>query len=128
VIATSYKAGTTWIQGIVGNLIFSGEPLAHILELSPWVEMRANPLELVLTQLERQKHRRFMKTHLPLDGLRYDGRAKYIYVGRDARDVFMSFWNHYHSFSDAAYALFNSIPGRVGSELPRCPDDIHELW
>ena len=69
-----------------------------------------------------------MKTHLPLDGLRYDRRLKYVYVGRDARDVFMSFWNHYGSYTEEAYARFNDTPGRVGAEIPRCPDDIHEVW
>ena len=129
VVATSYKAGTTWMQGIVGNLIFSGEELpAPFLELSPWVDARIMPIESIVTQLEQQKYRRFMKTHLALDGLRYDSRLKYVYVARDARDVFMSFWNHYGSYTEEAYARFNGTPGRVGPELPRCPNDIHELW
>jgi aryl sulfotransferase len=129
VIATSYKAGTTWMQGIVGNVIFSGQELpAPLHMLSPWLDVRRMPLELVLTGLERQANRRFIKTHLPLDGLRYDPRVKYIYVGRDARDVFMSLWNHYRSYTEAAFIGFNSTPGRVGPELPRCPDDIHEGW
>src|SRR5262249_41538084 len=39
VVATSYKAGTTWMQAIVGNLIFSGQELpAPISELSPFLE------------------------------------------------------------------------------------------
>jgi len=129
VIATSYKAGSTWMQGIVANLIFWGqESSAQFLEISPWIDLRIIPLDLVLGALEQQTHRRFMKTHLPLDGLRFDPRLKYVYVGRDARDVFMSFWNHYHNFTDAALQIFNSVPGRVGPERPRCPDDIHELW
>jgi aryl sulfotransferase len=129
VVATSYKAGTTWMQGIVANLIFSGqEPPAPVFELSPWVDVRITPIESIVTQLEQQTHRRFMKTHLPLDGLRYDRRLKYVYVGRDARDVFMSFWNHYGSYTEQAYAGFNATPGLVGPELPHCPEDIHELW
>ena len=129
VIATSYKAGTTWMQGVVGNLIFSGRDLpALAFDLSPWIDMRIFPLELVLTQLEQQTHRRFMKTHLPLDGFRYEPGLKYVYVGRDARDVFMSFWNHYGSYGEETYARFKLTPGRVGLELPRCPGDIHELW
>jgi aryl sulfotransferase len=129
VVVTSYKAGTTWMQGIVANLIFSGLELpASLFDLSPWVDLRVAPLELVLTGLEQQTHRRFMKTHLPLDGLRYDRRLKYVYVGRDARDVFMSFWNHYRSFTEGALARFNTTAGRVGAELPPCPEDIHELW
>ncbi len=94
----------------------------------PWVDVRIAPLERFLTGLEQQTHRRFMRTHLPLDGLRYDRRLKYVFVGRDARDVFMSFWNHYHSFTDMALTMLNTTPGRVGPELPRCPDDIHEVW
>jgi len=129
IIATSYKAGTTWMQGIVANLIFGGQrPAEPMQQLSPWVDFRTFPLELVLTGLEQQKHRRFIKTHLPLDGLPFDLALKYIYVGRDARDVFMSFWNHYHGLTDAAFALFNATPGRVGPELPRCPENIHQLW
>jgi aryl sulfotransferase len=128
VIATSPKSGTTWTQGIVANLIFLGQDLpAPALEMSPWLDMRIVPLELVLTQLERQQHRRFIKTHLPLDGLRYDSRVKYVYVGRDVRDVFMSLWNHRRNLSDAAITAFNTTPGRVGPEARR-PEDIHEFW
>lgn len=128
VIATSYKAGTTWMQGIVANLIFPRHELpASLTELSPRIELRIVPLQPMLSALGQQTHRRFLKTHLPLDGLPYDPRLKYVYVGRDARDVFMSFWNHYHSYTDAALTLANTTPGRVGNELPRCPDDIHEV-
>lgn len=117
------------MQGIVANLMFLGHELpAPLLELSPWVERRGAPLELVLTRLEQQTHRRVMKTHLPLDGFPYDGRVKYVYVGRDVRDVFMSQWNHYRNFTQAALTAFNTTPGRVGPELPPCPDDIHEVW
>jgi len=129
VVATSYKAGTTWMQAIVGNLIFSGQELpAPISELSPFLEFRMVPLELVLMGLESQRNRRFIKTHLPLDGFPFDPRLKYVYVGRDARDVFMSFWNHYCTFTDETMQLINLIPGRVGGPLPLCPEDVHELW
>jgi hypothetical protein len=40
--------------------------------------------------VEGVQHRRFLKSHLPLDGLPYRESAKYIYVGRDSRDIFMS--------------------------------------
>jgi aryl sulfotransferase len=46
VIATAYKAGTTWMQAIVGNLIFQGQDIpGAILEMSPWVDMRVVPLD-----------------------------------------------------------------------------------
>lgn len=129
VIATSYKAGTTWTQAIVAHLLFpDGELPAAVAELSPWLDMRTFPLEVVLKGLEAQPHRRFIKTHLPLDGLPYDARLRYLYVTRDARDVFMSLWNHYTRHVEEAFDMFNRTPGRQGEEFPRPPEDIHEFW
>jgi aryl sulfotransferase len=129
VVATSYKAGTTWVQAIVGNLIFSGGKLpGAIHDLSPWLDNRLFPLELVLTDVERQTHRRSLKTHLPLDSLSFHRDVKYLYVGRDCRDVFMSFWNFYSNFTPELFNSMEGVAGRVGDVLPRCPDDIHELW
>ena len=129
VIATSYKAGTTWTQAIVANLLFpDGNLPASLDAMSPWLDLRLVPLEVVLNGLRAQQHRRFIKTHLPLDGMRYEPTVKYLYVARDGRDVFMSLWNHYSNFSDEAYISMNNIPGRVGDPFPQAPDDIHECW
>jgi aryl sulfotransferase len=129
VIATSYKAGTTWTQGIVAHLLFHGRDLpGTISEVSPWLDSRTQPLELILKRLEDQQHRRFIKTHLPLDGLPYDPNVKYLYVTRDARDVFMSLWNHYSNHTEEAFRRFNETPGRVGDELPRPPENLHLFW
>ena len=129
VVATSYKAGTTWVQEIVKNLIFSGEDVVGgIDDISPWLDFRLLPLEVILTALERQTHRRSIKTHLPLDSLPFHQNVKYLYVGRDPRDVFMSWWNFYSNFTPQAIDGFNGVPGRVGAEMTQCPDDIHELW
>jgi aryl sulfotransferase len=129
VIATSYKAGTTWTQAIVAHLLFQdGDLPAPLGELSPWLDMRIYPLEIVLDNLGAQRHRRFIKTHLPLDGLPWDPERKFLYVARDGRDVFMSLWNHYSNHTEQAYQNFNNLPGRVGDEFPRPPGDIHEFW
>jgi aryl sulfotransferase len=129
VIATSYKAGTTWTQAIVAHLLFQdGEMPAPVPVMSPWLDMRVIPLEVVLGDLEAQAHRRFVKTHLPLDGLPYEPHVKYLYVARDARDVFMSLWNHYSNHTDETYLLFNALAGRVGDEFPRPGGDIHDFW
>jgi aryl sulfotransferase len=90
--------------------------------------MRIIPLEVVLNGLAAQTHRRFIKTHLPLDGLPWDPERKFLYVTRDGRDVFMSLWNHYSNFTDEAYQLFNALAGRVGDTFPRAPADVHEFW
>jgi aryl sulfotransferase len=129
VIATSYKAGTTWMQSIIAHLVFETEDLpAPLTELSPWLDMRTTPLELQLNRLEAQRHRRFIKTHLRFDALPFEDRLSYVYVARDARDVFMSLWNHYSNYSDEAFEAINAIPGRVGDEFPRPVGDIHDAW
>ena len=129
IITTAYKAGTTWTQRIMASLILGPGPLyATLLEISPWVDARFfGPVEPMLEQLEAQEHRRFVKSHLAADGLRFFPEAKYIVVGRDTRDVFMSMYNHYAAFTDAAYAMFND-QDRPGPELPRCPDSPRDLW
>lgn len=129
IIATSYKAGTTWTQGIVANLLFpDGDFPAPPSAMSPWLDMRYVPLEVFLNGLEAQAHRRFIKTHLPLDAMRYEPQLKYVYVSRDGRDVFMSLWNHYSNMKPETVAHMNDIPGLVGELLPLPPDDIHEFW
>lgn len=97
IITTALKAGTTWMQTIVGNLIFQDQEMPRPLwQLTPWLDARkGGRIEEKLNLLEAQTHRRFLKTHLPLDALPYFPEVKYIYVGRDGRDVFMSLWNHY---------------------------------
>ena len=86
------------------------------------------PWTLVIRDLEAQKHRRSVKTHIPLDGLPYFPQVKYVVVSRDARDVFMSLWNHYSNYTDLFYQMLNETPGRVGNPLPRCPNEARQLW
>ena len=54
---------------------------------------------------------------------RFFPEAKYIFVGRDPRDVFMSLWNHYSNYTDANFASVNNPIGLVGPPLPPCPTD-----
>jgi len=129
VIATSYKAGTTFTQTIVGNLLFSdGQLPGPAAAISPWLDMRIVPLESVLLLLEAQAHRRYIKTHLPLDGLPYDEDTKYICVSRDPRDVFMSLLNHWGSHTPEFYAIMNNLPGLVGDPMPEFVDDTKQTW
>ena len=129
VISTAYKAGTTFTQTIVGNLLFWGGKTPEVLlHVSPWIEMRRGPIEEVRETLEAQTHRRFLKSHVGLDGIPYQEDVSYIYVGRDPRDVFMSLWNHYSNHVPEFFAELNGVPGRVGDPLPPCPDNPRELW
>lgn len=127
ILSTSYKSGTTWMQGILRQLVFLNQPMPPLDNLSPWLDRRARPLEEILAKLDPQTNRRFIKSHLPLDGLPFYPHLKYIIVGRDARDVLMSLWNHYSHYTDAQYANLNETEGRVGPPMPPCPADIHEF-
>jgi len=125
VVATSLKAGTTWVQWIVLNLLFPDGPPASTKEMSPWLERVLLPVETIMNTLEGMAHRRVIKTHLALDGMPYFPKTRYIVVGRDGRDVAMSLWAFYSDFSDQLYErLFNAS----GISLPRCPDNFEQFW
>jgi len=128
-VTTAYKAGTTWTQRILAALILGPEPLrVDLNSISPWIDARfMGPVEPLLESLEAQRHRRFIKSHLAADGLRFFPSAKYLVVGRDTRDVFMSLFNHYSAYTDVMYELFND-DARPGPELPRCPATPRQLW
>jgi aryl sulfotransferase len=128
VIATHAKAGTTWTQQIVAQLIFGGRDGLDVATLSPWLDLRVPPKEVKLRALEAQRHRRFIKTHLPVDALVFSPEAKYIYVGRDGRDVVWSLYNHHASVSDDWYRWYNDTPGRVGPPLGPPPASIRQYF
>ncbi len=128
VITTSLKSGTTWTQAIVAHLILGTASIPDINAVSPWLDRRGDAVDEVMTTLDAQTHRRFIKSHLPLDGLPFYAQVKYIVVGRDARDVFMSLWNHHTSYTDALVEEINNRPGRVGPPLPPPQQEIHAFW
>jgi aryl sulfotransferase len=82
----------------------------------------------MLNQLAAQTGRRFIKTHLPLDGLPYYEDAQYLVVVRDPRDVFMSLLNHWGSHTPEFYGMLNGLPGRVGDAFPVFADDVAKTW
>lgn len=98
VIATPPKCGTTWTQNIVGMLLLGTADLGRpISEVSPWLDQVTRPLDQVVAGLEAQDHRRFIKTHSPLDGLPWDDDVTYVCVLRDPRDVAVSWDHHFHN-------------------------------
>jgi aryl sulfotransferase len=109
VISTSMKAGTTWMQRICAALVFQTPDLEQPVDAtSPWIDMRNSHPGLVGPVLEAQTHRRFLKSHLPLDATPYYDEIKYIVVGRDARDVFMSMVAHHANVSPKLFETMNA--------------------
>lgn len=95
VVSTPPKCGTTWIEMICALLVFQTAEFPQSLDsLSPWVDLLAMSRVELGQRYESQSHRRFLKTHTPLDGLPVDDRITYICVGRDPRDAAFSWLNH----------------------------------
>ena len=128
VISTYAKSGTTWMQQIIAQMLFAGETDLDTQAMSPWVDFRLPPKEIKLPALEAQTHRRFVKTHLPVEALVYSPKAKYIYIGRDGRDVLWSLYNHHSMGNEMMYHALNDSPGRVGPPLEPPSADIREYW
>lgn len=79
---------------ICALLVFQTSDLpAPLWELSPWLDWLGSPRAAVYARLAAQQHRRFIKTHTPLDGLPLDSRATYIVVGREPLDIAVSLYH-----------------------------------
>ncbi len=80
-------------------------------DLSPWLDMRTRSDDEVLAHLDAQEHRRFVKTHTPLDGVPEWNDATFVAVARDPRDVFVS-WEHHMANIDTKQ--FATVIGESG--------------
>jgi aryl sulfotransferase len=122
VISTRSKSGTTWIQMICALLVFQTRELpAPLADLSPWVDHEITPLDDLMTKLEGQQHRRFVKTHTPLDGIPIDARATYVVVARDPRDLYISLWHQGNNIDRDAVRRLLGKPEPGPDEPPPPP-------
>ncbi|HEY5047499.1 MAG TPA: sulfotransferase domain-containing protein [Rhizomicrobium sp.] len=128
VIATYAKSGTTWVQQIAAQLLFEGAEHLAVAEMSPWLDLRVPPKPVKLAAVEAQTHRRFVKTHLPVDALVFSPRAKYLYIGRDGRDVVWSLYNHHANANALWYEALNDAPGRVGPPIGKPGDSVRRYF
>ena len=109
-------------------MLFNGSTEVDVGEMSPWVDLRVPPKEIKLPAIEAQGHRRFLKTHLPVDALVFSPRAKYVYIGRDGRDVVWSMYNHHANANQTWYDMLNDTPGRVGPPIGKPPESIRQYF
>ncbi|HEY9219631.1 MAG TPA: sulfotransferase domain-containing protein [Phenylobacterium sp.] len=126
VIATAPKCGTTWTQQILTLLVFQDATPRSLPAISPWVEARFRSAEQTSAQMEGLTHRRFLKSHLPVDGLPLFDEVKYIHVARDGRDAVLSMHNHFSGFTEAQLTFFDQIgldDPVIGRPYPRAEID-----
>lgn len=122
VISTPPKAGTTWTQMICALLIFQTPEFGKRLsDFTPWLDLKTVQIDEVLATYAAQTHRRFIKTHTPLDGLPYFSNVRYVVVGRDPRDAFLSMDNHRKNTSPEFMKLIakNSGADQAQSSKPQ---------
>lgn len=95
IISSPSKSGTTWTQALVALLVFDGPDFpAPIGRMSFWMEQKTRPVEEAHAVFAAQTHRRFIKTHTPLDGVPRRDDVVYVCVGRDPRDAAVSMTHH----------------------------------
>lgn len=125
VISSRSKTGTTWVQMICALLVFRSPELPDSLaHLSPWLDWLITPRDEVYARLAAQEHRRFIKSHTPLDGIPVDPRVTYVVTGRHPLDMAVSL---YHQGANLNRARLRALTGQTGPvpEARRRPS-LHE--
>src|SRR5436309_935881 len=114
------------MQMICALLVFGSPRLpAPLSELSPWLDWLVRPRDDVVAQLAAQRHRRFIKTHTPLDGILIDARATYIVVGRHPLDLAVSL---YHQGDNIDRMRLRQLTGQAEPDQPPAPRPPLREW
>jgi hypothetical protein len=125
VISTRSKSGTTWVQMICALLIFQTPNLpAPLSVLSPWFDRLTASRESAVSRLEAQQHRRFIKSHTPLDGIPIDERATYIVVARNPLDMAVSLYHQGNNINRERVRQLTGQPAPLDGSRPR--PSLHE--
>jgi aryl sulfotransferase len=125
VISTRSKSGTTWMQMICALLVFGSPDLpAPLSDLSPWMDHTIEPVEAVRARLEGQQHRRFVKTHTPLDDIPLDPRATYVVVARHPLDLAVSLYHQGDNLDRERLRELTGAPAPTATPAPR--PELHD--
>lgn len=124
VISTRSKSGTTWAQMICALLIFQSADLpAPLAQVSPWLDWLVLPQDEVFAALATQTHRRFIKTHTPLDGVPVRPQVWYLVVARHPLDMAVSL---YHQGENIDRDRLRQLTGAPTPDEPEA--DRKPLW
>jgi len=113
IIADPFKAGTTFTQRVLDQILSNGEESKESLsDKSPWLDSSWGNHTAMLDTLAKQRknQRRLMiKSHLPADFVPINPLAKYIFVGRNGKDLVCSFHNYLYNFNPETVAKINQL-------------------
>jgi aryl sulfotransferase len=122
VISARSKTGTTWVQMICALLIFQTPDLPDSLDrLSPWLDFLTTPRDEVYARLAAQEHRRFIKTHTPLDGIPLDHRVTYLVTARHPLDMAVSLHHQGDNIDRRRMRQLTGQPEPTDPPRPRKP-------
>jgi hypothetical protein len=108
---------------ICALLVFQTPDLpAPLGELSPWLDWLGEDREQVVARLEAQGHRRFVKTHTPLDGVPLDVRATYVVVARQPLDMAVSLFHQGDNLDRERVARLTGQPQQSEPSRPVLTD------
>jgi len=137
VVVDPFKAGTTWTQRIIQQILDNGEePAAGLSESSPWIDSSWGEHAAMLRLLREQREhaqKRVIKSHLPADAVPIDPRARYIFVGRNGKDIGISFHNYLAHFSADTMAAINRVHAAWSGDpsrlvIPESKQEFFDLW
>ena len=134
VVVDPFKAGTTWTQRILQQILDNGEePSEGLAVTSPWLDASWGDHDQMLASLEEQRRagkRRVIKSHLPADAIPIAEHARYVFVGRNGKDIGISFHNYLKHFSFETMEEINRIHAEWSSDSSPLviPDDKHEFF
>ncbi len=120
------------MQNIVGMLLLDRTDLgAPISELSPWLDMLLRTDDEVFGVFEAQTHRRWIKTHTPLDGVPWLPNVTYIAVIRHPLDVALSDRDHsanqnVERVKELRAAVIGELDPQLAATWPEGPEDDAE--
>jgi aryl sulfotransferase len=107
---------------ICALLIFQTPDMAAPLgRYSPWLDRVIYPRDEVFARLAGQQHRRFIKTHTPLDGIPLDSRATYLVTARHPLDVAVSLYHQIGNIDRSWQRQHDGRPAPAEPEPERKP-------
>ena len=107
-ITTAPKAGTTWMQQILYQLMSGGDThYSNIFDVIPWLEcpVEGKTSEQRMAELDEKKSPRVFKTHCTYAQTPGVDTVRIVLSSRDPRDCCVSFYHHMMSLTDAVREL-----------------------